>query len=127
MRAVLPALLIDITFAMTVTKADDDPDVDTAAYYLGVGMPLWVVWVSATAAGAVLGAGVPASWHLEFTVPLVFLALLAPAITDRSTAVAGGVGGVVAVALTGVAFNAGLLVAAVAGVSAGAIAGRWER
>lgn len=124
-RGAIAALLIDITFAMSVTRVDEDPDVDVAGYYMGVGVPLWATWVSATAAGAILGAGVPASWHLEFAVPLVFLALLAPAIKDSSTAVAGGVGGVVAVALTGIPFNAGLLAGALAGVVAGAIAGRW--
>lgn len=125
-RAALSAFLIDITFAMTVTRADDGPEVDAAAYYLGVSIPLWIVWVSATAAGALLGASVPASWQLEFAVPLVFLALLAPAIKNRSTAVAAGVSGTLAVALSGLAFNAGLLVAATGGIAAGALAGRWE-
>lgn len=124
-RGVIAALLIDITFAMAVTKVEDDPSVDTAAYYLGVGVPLWLTWVSMTAVGAILGAGVPASWQLEFAVPLVFLALLAPAIRNRSTAVAGGVGGGVAVLLTGIPFNAGLLGGAMAGILAGAVAGRW--
>jgi len=124
-RGVVAAFLIDITFAMSVTKVTDEPAVDTVAYYLGVGIPLWITWVSATAAGALLGASVPASWHLDFAVPLVFMALLAPAVEDGSTAVAAAVGGVVAVALTGVAFNAGLLAGASAGILAGAVAGRW--
>lgn len=124
-RGIVAAFLLDITFAMSVTKLSDDADVEAAAYFLGVGIPLWLTWVSATAAGAVLGAGVPASWNLEFAVPLVFLALLAPAIEDGSTAVAAAVGGVVAVALTGAPFNAGLLAGASAGIVAGAAAGRW--
>lgn len=126
-RAVLPALLIDITFAMAVTAADERPAVDVRWYYLGVGIPLWIVWVGMTTVGAVVGAGVPPSWQLEFAVPLVFLALLAPAIRDRSTAVAGATGGIVAVALVGIPFNAGLLGGAVAGVVAGAVAGRGDR
>ncbi|MGM0397532.1 MAG: AzlC family ABC transporter permease [Halobacteriota archaeon] len=124
-RGAIAALLIDITFAMSVTKVEEEPAIDTAGYYMGVGIPLWATWVSATAAGAILGAGVPASWQLEFAVPLVFLALLAPAVKDSSTAVAGGVGGGVAIALTGIPFNAGLLGGALAGVVAGAVAGRW--
>lgn len=123
-RGIVAAFLLDITFAMTVTKLDDEADVEAAPYYLGVGVPLWLTWVGATAAGAVLGAGVPPSWHLEFAVPLVFLGLLAPAIDDRSTAVAGAVAGLVAVGLNDAALNVGLLAGAVAGIVAGAVVGR---
>ena len=123
-RGVVAAFLLDITFAMSVTKLDEDSTVEAAPYYLGVGIPLWLTWVSATAAGALLGAGVPGSWHLEFAIPLVFLGLLAPAIDDHATAVAGIVAGLVAVALVDVPFNVGLLGGALSGILAGAIAGR---
>ena len=125
-RSIIAAFLLDITFAMSVTKLDEDSTVEAAPYYIGVGIPLWLTWVSATAAGALLGAGVPGSWHLEFAIPLVFLGLLAPAVDDQATAVAGIVAGLVAVALVDVPFNVGLLGGALAGILAGAFAGRDE-
>jgi predicted branched-subunit amino acid permease len=43
-----------------------------------MGVPMWLTWSAATALGAALGAQVPASWQLDFAVPLMFLALADP-------------------------------------------------
>jgi predicted branched-subunit amino acid permease len=40
------------------------------AHYLGGAIVLWVSWLAATTAGAVVGAGWPAWLHLEFVIPL---------------------------------------------------------
>ncbi|WP_224333925.1 AzlC family ABC transporter permease [Haloprofundus halobius] len=115
--------------------ADDHPDsgpttsslADRRWYYLGVAVSLWVVWQLGTVAGLVLGTGVPESWGLDFTVPLVFLALLVPAMKDVPTTTAGVVGGVVAVAAAGLPLNLGLLVGATVGILAGLLAERGRR
>jgi len=70
----------------------------------------------------VLGTSVPESLGLEFAVPLVFLALLIPAMEDGPTTVAGLLGGTVAVATAGLPLNLGLLVGATAGILAGLLA-----
>lgn len=75
-----------------------------------------------TIAGVVLGTGVPDAWGLEFAVPLVFLALLVPAMEDGPTTVAGVFGGIVAVLATDLPLNLGLLVGATVGISAGLLA-----
>ncbi|WP_224448809.1 AzlC family ABC transporter permease [Haloprofundus salilacus] len=100
---------------------------DRRWYYLGVGVSLWVVWQLGTVAGLVLGTGVPESWGLDFTVPLVFLALLVPAMNDVPTITAGVCGGVVAVVAAGLPLNLGLLVGATAGIVAGLLAERGRR
>lgn len=120
-KATIAALLLDVNYAMSVTRFQDDASVVRRWYYLGLAIPLWVNWIAATAVGAVLGAGVPPSWHLEFAVPLVFLALLAPAVDDVGTAIAAGAGGAAAVGLAGLPFNLGLVTGAVVGVLAGAV------
>jgi predicted branched-subunit amino acid permease len=89
------------------------------AYYLGVAVTLWTVWQVTTVAGVVLGTSVPESLGLEFAVPLVFLALLIPAMEDRPTTVAGLAGGAVAVGTAGLPLNLGLLVGATVGIVAG--------
>jgi len=49
-----------------------------AAFLLGSGLVLFVVWVSSTVIGRVLGSAIhdPAQWGLDFVFTAVFLALL---------------------------------------------------
>ncbi|MFB6087738.1 MAG: AzlC family ABC transporter permease [Haloarculaceae archaeon] len=121
-QAVLAYLLTDQAYAFSIARftGADGEGVDRRAYYLGAALTLWLPWQLGTVTGAVLGSSVPASWHLEFAVPLVFLALLVEALEDRDHIVAAGVGGTVAVVGAGLPLNLGLVVGAVAGVVAGA-------
>ena len=123
-KASLAYLLTDQAYAVSLLEFQRSEATNRRWYYLGVAAPLWVAWQIATVAGIVLGSGVPDGWHLEFAVPLVFLAVLVPAITDRETGVAALVAGVVAVAARGLPFNLGLLTAAVVGIAAGLLAER---
>ncbi len=118
-RAGLAYLLTDQAYAVSLIEFEQNEATSRRWYYLGVGLSLWVTWQIATVAGIVLGASVPGGWRLEFAVPLVFLAVLVPSITDRATTVAAVVGGVTAVAANGLPFNLGLLTAAVVGIAAG--------
>jgi len=118
-RAGLAYLLTDQAYALSVATYRADDGVDRRAYYLGVALTLWVVWQVTTVAGVVVGTGVPDAWGLEFAVPLVFLALLVPAMEDRPSTVAGLVGGGIAVAAAGLPLNLGLLAGATAGVAGG--------
>lgn len=115
-------LLTDQAYALSIAEFAEREDVDRRSYYLGVATPLWVVWQLTTALGVALGSGVPSSWRLEFAVPLVFLAILVPAVTDRPSLVAAAVGGTTAVAAAGAPFNLGLFAGALAGVAAGLVA-----
>ena len=121
LRAGLAYLLTDQAYALSVAEFDEDPDRSRWRYYLGAAASLWVVWQIGTVAGVVLGAGVPDAWGLTFAVPLVFLALLVPAMKDRPTTVAGVAGGAVAVVAAGLPLNLGLLVGALSGVAAGLV------
>jgi predicted branched-subunit amino acid permease len=122
-------LLTDQAYALAVSwYREADPD-STARfrYFVAAGGSLWVVWQASLVAGVVAGANVPESWGLEFAVPLVFLGLLVPAVSNRPTLAAAVVGGGVAVAgdvvtvggSPGLPYNLSLVVGAVAGVLAG--------
>jgi predicted branched-subunit amino acid permease len=115
LRPLCSYLLTDQAYALTVAP-EDSPSV---YHYLGVAGSLWAVWQVATVAGIVVGRGIPPSWGLTFAVPLVFLALLVPAVTDRPRLVAALVGGTVAVVGAELPFNLGLVTGALAGVGAG--------
>ncbi len=119
LRAGLAYVLTDQAYALSIAEFTAEEERSRWRYYLGVAAPLWIVWQIGTVVGFVLGAGVPDAWGLTFAVPLVFLALLVPAMKDRPTTVAGAAGGVVALLAVGVPFNLGLLVGATAGIVAG--------
>jgi len=96
------------------------------AHYLGAALSLWVTWQITTVIGMVAGSGLPDGLSLAFAIPLVFLALLIPAVQTRPSLVAAVVAGVVAMLSGGLPYNSGLLLAASAGIVAGMVAGRWR-
>jgi len=118
-RAALAYFLTDQAYALSVAEFGANDDRSRALYYLGAAVSLWIVWQIGTVVGVVVGAGVPDAWGLTFAVPLVFLALLVPAMKDRPTTAAGVTGGAVAVFAAGLPLNLGLLVGAVTGIVVG--------
>lgn len=118
-KALLAYLLTDQAYALSIAEYGENEARSRKWYYLGVAAPLWIVWQLGTLAGALAGAGIPDRWGLEFAVPLVFLALLVPAMKDRPTSAAGVAGAVIAVVAAGLPFNLGLPVAAVIAVAVG--------
>jgi 4-azaleucine resistance transporter AzlC len=120
-RAAMAYILTDQAYALSVAEFRADESVNRKWYYLGTAVPLWVVWQICTVVGVVVGARVPDSLPLQFAVPLTFLAILVPTITDSPSAVAAGVGGSIAVVGSGLPLNLGLITGAVTGVVAGLV------
>jgi 4-azaleucine resistance transporter AzlC len=123
LRAGLAYVLTDQAYALSVAEFDKSPGRSRWRYYLGVAASLWVVWQIGTVVGVVIGTGVPDSWGLTFAVPLVFLALLVPAMKDRPTTAAGVAAGAVAIVAVGLPLNLGLLVGAITGIVVGLATG----
>jgi 4-azaleucine resistance transporter AzlC len=120
-KALLAYLLTDEAYAVGITRyADVSPY--RHWYFLGAGFTLWACWQLSTAAGVFVGARVPESWSLDFTLPLTFIALVFPALRDRASTAAALSAGVVAVAAVGLPYRLGLLVAAAAGIAIGLVA-----
>ena len=71
--------------------------------------------------GIFLGAWVPEGWSLEFVIPLTFMALLFPAITDPATGAAAASAAVAAVLVAELPLNLNLLAAALIGVVVGIV------
>lgn len=118
-RAVVAFLTIDPVYALASIRFDGDASVHRRWYYLGLAAPLFPAWVASTAVGAVAGSVVPGWLPLSFAVPMVFLALVIPAVRDRPGAAAAGTGATVAVLGAGLPLNIGLLAGAVSGIAAG--------
>ncbi len=115
-------LMTDQSYALSVLRYTARPQMSLAAkfaFYMGGAIPMWTVWLAATAAGYFLGNRIPASWSLDFFVPLSFLALIVPSIADRANAAAALTGGAAAIIAWSLPFNLGLFLAALAGIAAG--------
>lgn len=122
-RLLLPYLLTDQAFALSSVRYEttDDP-LYKRWYFTGAGSTLWVFWQISTVVGVVLGAQIPDSLGLSFAIPLVFLALLIPVVQTRPGLLAAVVGGLVAVAAFDAPYGLGLVIGALAGITAGVAA-----
>jgi 4-azaleucine resistance transporter AzlC len=127
----LAYLLTDEAYAVTITHyqkcASEDEAGEASAercaprhwFFLGAGLALWTTWQASTAAGIGLGEVVPASWSLDFTLALTFIALVVPGLKDRAGLAAALSAGVTAILALSLPFKLGLVLAALVGILAG--------
>lgn len=126
-KFLLAYLLTDEAYAVTITHLNENPgDPQRQWYFLGAGITMWGTWQLSTAAGIFLGVIIPASWPLDFTLALTFIALLVPALKDRPTVAAAVVGGVTALLAYRLPYSMGLIAAALAGILAGTLLERRQ-
>lgn len=122
-------VLTDQAFAVSILDYELHPHRSARekfALYLGAGITLWSTWQIATVAGALGGGSIPESIPLGFAVPLAFLSLLVPAVTDRPTLVAAIVGGTVATIGAGWPSSLGMPIGALTGVVVGWLTARLD-
>ena len=119
-RPLLSYLLTDNGYAM-VLRGYERPlgAVDKVWYFLGCSAAIWTTWQVGTLAGVLLGTRIPGAWHLEFSIVLTFLAIVAPTIRDRAVAAAAVAAGVTAILAWPLPLRLGLIVAVAAGIVAG--------
>ena len=119
--------LVDQVYALSIVRYRTMPARDKLPYFLGLAVPIWLVWQLTTATGAFLGAQIPGSWSLEFTVPLMFLALLIISIRSWPMVIAALAGGLVATLAQDMPFKLGIIVGALSGIAAGFAASELNR
>lgn len=128
----LAFLLTDQAFAAAIRRFNaKDDSLGGARHFLGSGVALWVFWQVANMIGFFAGNLIPASWSLEFAVPLVFIALVAPLLRDFPTILAAVVAGIAVIVLDGLPMKLNLIAAGLIGIAAGTLAdlarARWTR
>jgi len=122
-RSLLAYVLTDQAFARTIQRFRESDDLaGSASYFLGGGALLWVVWQLATLLGIVAGQVVPASWQLEFVVPLCFIAILMPLLRDRVSLLVFVVTAMAAVVLDAMPLRLSMICAGLLGIAAGVVA-----
>jgi len=127
-RLLLAYLLTDEAYAVAIGRyvesADAPPQPDERHWhYLGAGLTLWTFWNASTLFGVSFGAQLSPAWGLDFAIPLTFLALLVPSLTDAPSRVAAVFGAVASVLLVAMPLKLGLFCAMIIGIAAGAV---WE-
>ena len=88
-------------------------------YFLGTGLMLWVAWQLSTLLGIALGVVIPPEIGLDFALPLTFMALILPTLTDRPAWAAACAAGMFSILLANLPFKLGLLIPAVLGIGVG--------
>ena len=123
-KGLLSYLLTDQAYAAAITRFDEGrtEEPDKRWYYLGAALAVWVTWQPAAMLGVFLGSRASGGWSLDFVLPLTFIALVLPAIKDRTTATAALSAGATAVFVAAMPLNLGLITAALVGVLGGLVA-----
>ena len=126
----LAFLMADQSFAAAIRRFDAGANPRSGGlHFLGCGLALWGSWQLTNLAGYFAGNLIPASWSLEFVIPLCFIALLAPQFKNAPSIAAAVVAGVAVMALDSLPMRLNLIVAGVIGIAAGTLAeaarNRW--
>lgn len=119
-KVILSYLLTDEAYAVTIMRyQDDEPVTHKHWFFLGAGLALWACWQLSTAAGLFLGAQIPASWGLDLTLALTFIAIAVPAIQDKPSLLSALSAGATALLARNFPFKLGLIAAALVGITIG--------
>ena len=128
----LAFLLTDQAFATAIRRFNSEEDPRGGGlHFLGAGASLWLGWQASCMTGYFAGFLVPASWSLEFAVPLCFIALVAPLLRNAASIGAAIVAGVAVLALEALPMKLNLIAAGGLGIVAGTLfdlaTERWRK
>jgi len=126
-KLLLSYLLTDEAFAVTMRRYETQPANPLMHYHLlGSGGLLWVSWQLMTLLGLLLGAAIPPSLGLGFAIPLTFMTIIIPHITQAPYLVAILTSGTVAILTSHLPWKLNLIIASVAGMLAGYLAEQFK-
>ena len=128
-KGLLAYLLTDEAYVVVITRYQRGGPLQNAHwYFFGAGLTLWTGWQISTAVGIFLGAQVPSTWMLDFSLALTFIALVVPALKDRPAALAAFSAGLTALAAYSLPYKLGLIVAALVGITVGLWSeAKWQK
>jgi predicted branched-subunit amino acid permease len=126
-RMLAAAFLVDNAFAFMQQRRQEKPqetENQLLAYYAGLTCVLWPAWIAFCVIGSLAGSVIPASWQLDFAIPLAFVATLATTVRSMPLLAAAVAGGVASVVLFALPLKLGLIAACLLGLLAGLIVER---
>jgi predicted branched-subunit amino acid permease len=126
-RMLAAAFMVDNVFAFMQQRAIDKPHESNdrlLSYYAGLSVVLWPSWLAFCILGSLAGSVIPASWQLDFAIPLAFVATLATTVTSLPLLAAAVAGGVASIVFFALPLKLGLIAACLLGLLAGLLAER---
>lgn len=127
-RLLVSYFMVDQVFAVSAKQYEKEPEWDIKrrlAFYFGGAASICPFWYFASFLGALLGKAIPESYSLDFTVPICFIALVAPMLRSLPHLVAAVTSVSVALLLAWMPYNLWLLIAAFVAIVAGAQTEVW--
>ena len=130
-RGLIAYFMVDQAFALSSVAFEEQKSWGLSqkiGFYFGAIMPVAPCWYFATLFGALVGEAMPEALALDFALPIVFLALVAPALRTAAHTAAAGASIVFALAFAWMPYGVGLLFAALIAMAVGAwVETRLER
>jgi len=121
-KVLLSYLLTDEAYAPSIINYEKEGVSSYKHWFLfGAGFALWFNWQVSTAIGIFLGTAIPESWHLDFALPLTFIAMVVPVLKNRPMIAAALSAGVMALLAYQLPFKLGLILAALTGILVGTL------
>lgn len=124
-KAAIAYSLIDQTYVLAVNEYEKHPEMrleHRLAYFCGAALVGVVPWIIMTYVGATIGDTIPTDeLGLDVTVPVMFIAMIAPSLRSLPHLVAATVSVIVALLLHSLPAGLGLLIAAPCAMVAGAL------
>ncbi|PRY74834.1 putative branched-subunit amino acid permease [Yoonia maritima] len=127
-RALVSYLNFDQTYITAVARYESRLEMsiaDRVAYFFGVATPITPLWIGMTLVGILAGTAIPDAWALDFIMPIMFLALVAPMMKSVAHVAAAAASVIVALALVDLPSGTGLLIAAAVAMLTGAFVETW--
>ncbi|MDR0769776.1 MAG: AzlC family ABC transporter permease [Burkholderiales bacterium] len=122
----LSYLLTDEAYMVAIQRFRDGPATAHRHWYLlGTGLTLLAGWFGSTVVGVWVGQAIPASWSLDFSIALTFIALLVMSVRRKSEICAALASGAAALVLQPLPHKLWILAAAAIGMLVGLITYRW--
>lgn len=119
-KFLLSFILFDQSYAVSIMEfSRKDSTVHRISFYLGASLTVLLIWQTGIIAGILLGGSIPASWSLDFAVPLTFLFLLITILRGKPMLLAAIAAAFVAVGAGGLPFNLNIILGALAGIAMG--------
>ncbi len=121
-RLGLAHLMSDQSAVISALHAHEWPDpVRRRWFFLGVSLIFIAGWVAGTAAGIALGPVIPPAWQIGFIVPLMFIAVVVPALRTWPAITAVAVAITVVIVAKDLPYGLNVLLGSLLGIALGSL------
>ncbi len=114
-------LLTDESYGVSMGRflSPKTPPASQLCFFIGTGLPTWLIWQISGLVGYMGGSLIPSSWPLGMAVPLVFMSLLIPMLARGPKTSAALTAMVLAVLTAKMPMKLGLIISVLGGISVG--------